>query len=129
MEGSGLSTEVSAMVSLLGDRSLRIRNRVSLQLEKRLPEILPELESHLQEASDRLVRERITMLIKLGMSDDPVEHWLALKENMTMNLRDGMVVISMLDQESSVSRIEMLEMINLFADEWLDSLDPHLSPS
>lgn len=124
-----MSTEVPAMVSLLGDRSLRVRNRVSLQLEKRLPEILPDLEDHLRQEQDPLIRERITMLIKLGMSDDPVEHWLALKENMTMNLRDGMVVISMLDQESSVTRIELLEVINTFADEWLDTLDPQLSSS
>jgi regulator of sirC expression with transglutaminase-like and TPR domain len=126
---SDVNTEVSAMISLLGDRSLRIRNRVALQLEKRLPEILPELEEHLTQVQDPLVRERITMIMKLGVSSDPVEHWLALKENMTMNLRDGMVVISMLDQESSVSRIEMLEMIHLFADEWLDGLDPNLLPA
>ena len=126
---SDVNTEVAAMISLLGDRSLRIRNRVALQLEKRLPDIYPELEEHLNRVQDPLVRERIIMLMKLGMSDDPVEHWIALKENMTMNLRDGMVVISMLDQESSVSRIKMLEMIHLFSDEWLDGLDPNLLPS
>jgi regulator of sirC expression with transglutaminase-like and TPR domain len=126
---SDVNTEVSAMISLLGDRSLRIRNRVALQLEKRLPDIYTELEEHLDQVHDPLVRERITMIMKLGMSSDPVEHWIALKENMTMNLRDGMVVISMLDQEASVSRIEMLEMIHLFADEWLDGLDPNLLPA
>lgn len=126
-EGVEMDSQVSAMVSLLGDRSLRVRNRVTLQLEKRLPEIATELEEHLNEASDPLVRERITMLLKLGMSDDPVEHWLALKENMTMNLRDGMVAISLLDQESKVTRIEMLESINAFADEWLDQLEDHMS--
>jgi regulator of sirC expression with transglutaminase-like and TPR domain len=126
---SDVNTEVSAMISLLGDRSLRIRNRVALQLEKRLPDIYTELEEHLDQVHDPLVRERITMIMKLGMSSDPVEHWVALKENMTMNLRDGMVVISMLDQEASVSRIEMLEMIHLFADEWLDGLDPNLLPA
>jgi regulator of sirC expression with transglutaminase-like and TPR domain len=124
-----LNKEISAMVSLLGDRSLRIRNRVALQMEKRLPQITPELEEALDCASDPLVRERLTMLLQLGNSNDPIEHWSILKEHMTVNLRDGMVAISMMDQENNIERIELLEKINALSDEWLDSLTPHMLPS
>jgi regulator of sirC expression with transglutaminase-like and TPR domain len=124
-----LNKEISAMVSLLGDRSLRIRNRVALQMEKRLPDITSDLEEHLESASDPLVRERISMLLQLGSSQDPVEHWSILKENMTLNLRDGMVAISMMDHENKVDRIELLEKINALSDEWHESLPPHLLPS
>lgn len=117
------------MVSLLGDRSIRVRNRVALQLEKRLPHIGPALESELRLTADPLVRERITMLLRLGNSRDPLEHWAALKENMNVNLRDGMVAISMMDQEQDVDRIGLLEKINALSDEWADSLPPTMLSS
>lgn len=119
--------KVEAMVSLLGDRSIRIRNRVAVQLEKMLPEISSELEACLINEVDPLVRERLTLLLKLGMSDDPVEHWNILKDNLSMNLRDGMIAISMLDIEESVSRIQLLEDIYRLSDEWTTQLHHGMS--
>jgi regulator of sirC expression with transglutaminase-like and TPR domain len=124
-----LNPELSAMVSLLGDRSLGLRNRVALQLERRLPDITADLEEHLDQAVDPLVRERLTVLLKLGLSQDPVEHWSVLKENMTMNLRDGMVAISMMDQEQPVTRIELLQRINDITSEWMGGLASSMSSS
>jgi|SaaInlStandDraft_1057018.scaffolds.fasta_scaffold25230_3 regulator of sirC expression with transglutaminase-like and TPR domain len=121
--------ETKAMVSLLGDRSLRIRNRVSLQLEKRVDEIGDQLQSILELESDPLIRERLTLLLSLGQSEDPAEHWSILRENMSLNLRDGMVAISMMDSENSVNRIELLEQLQALSDEWIESLDGNLSSS
>lgn len=121
--------ETRAMVSLLGDRSLRIRNRVSLQLEKRVEEIGDQLEAILELETDPLIRERLTLLLALGRSSDPTEHWSILRENMSLNLRDGMVAISMMDSEESVERIDLLERIHDLSDEWNDSLDGNLSPA
>ena len=121
--------KVEAMVSLLGDRSIRIRNRVAVQLEKMLPDIAPELEGLLEKEVDPLVREMLTVLLKLGMSDDPLEHWNILKENMAMNLRDGMVAISMLDTEEGVSRIQILEDIYRLSDQWTTQLHRGMSDS
>lgn len=123
------SQKVQAMVSLLGDRSIRIRNRVAVQLEKMLPDIEPDLEAALKEQEDPLIRERVTLLMKLGMSDDPVEHWNILKDNMSLNLRDGMVAISMLDVEQEISRIQLLEDIYRLSDEWTTQLHRGMSDS
>lgn len=123
------SNEVQAMVSLLGDRSIRIRNRVAVQLEKMLPEIEPDLEMVLKTENDPLVRERLTLLMKLGMSEDPVEHWSILKDNMSMNLRDGMVAITMLDIEEKVTRIQLLDNIYRLSDEWTTQLHRGMTDS
>jgi len=123
------NNEVQAMVSLLGDRSIRIRNRVAVQLEKMLPEIEPDLEMVLKTENDPLVRERLTLLMKLGMSEDPVEHWGILKDNMSMNLRDGMVAITMLDIEEKVTRIQLLDNIYRLSDEWTTQLHRGMTDS
>jgi len=119
--------KVQAMVSLLGDRSIRIRNRVAVQLEKMLPEIQSELEELLKSEVDPLVRERLILLMKLGASNDPVEHWNILRENMSMNLRDGMVAITLLDIEEHVTRIQLLEDIYRLSDEWTTQLHRGMS--
>jgi regulator of sirC expression with transglutaminase-like and TPR domain len=122
-------TKVKAMVSLLGDRSLRVRNRVSYQLESQLPAIEPELKKLLQTEEDPLIRERLTILMELGKTEDPVLHWKTLQDNMALNLRDGMVAISLLDEGISYSRLELLEIINQLCDDWLDSLSEKMTDS
>jgi len=124
-----LPEETKAMVSLLGDRSLRIRNRVSLQLEKRIDEIGDHLQAILEDEADPLIRERLTLLLSLGRSGDPAEHWAILRDNMCLSLCDGMVAVSMMDRERSVSRIDLLERLHALSDEWNDSLDHNLSPA
>ena len=117
------------MVSLLADRSIAVRNLVALQLERRLPDIADDLQQHLCQADDPLVRERLTVLIKLGLSSDPVEHWSVLKDNMTMNLRDGIVAISLMDQEQNVSRVDLLQRIHELTNEWMGGLASTMLPS
>lgn len=123
------TSELSAMVSLLADRSIAVRNRVALQLERRLPDIADDLQQHLCQANDPLVRERLTILIKLGLSSDPAEHWTVLKDNMTMNLRDGVVAISLMDQERNVSRVDLLQRIHEITNEWMGGLASTMLPS
>ena len=117
------------MVSLLADRSIAVRNRVALQLERRLPDIADDLQQPLYQADDPLVRERLTVLIKLGLSSDPAEHWSVLKDNMTMNLRDGIVAISLMDQEQNISRVELLQRIHELTNEWMGGLASTMLPS
>ncbi len=126
---SSTTSELSAMVSLLADRSIAVRNRVALQLERRLPDIADDLQQHLYQADDPLVRERLTVLIKLGLSSDPAEHWSVLKDNMTMNLRDGIVAISLMDQEQNISRVELLQRIHELTNEWMGGLASTMLPS
>ena len=119
--------EITAMASLLGDRSLKIRNRVSLSLEKNIDVARPILEGVLKEEQDPLVRERINLLLQLSATDDPAKHWAIMSDNLCFNLRDGMVAISMLDVDMDVNRIELLENITELADNWLDNLGKNMS--
>lgn len=118
---------VEAMISFLGDRSIRIRNRVSVTLEKNLSEHRSLLEDHLFKVTDPLIRERLSVLIGLGSTDDPIKQWQVLKENMAFNLRDGMIAISLLDTEQYVTRIEILEQLNALSDAWHAQLPPKAS--
>ncbi|MBF0199209.1 MAG: transglutaminase family protein [Planctomycetes bacterium] len=119
--------EVRAMVSLLGDRSLRIRNRVAVSLEKNLNEFAPLLEDLRDQADDPLIRERLTLLILLGANTNPSDHWRILLDNMAFSLRDGMAAISLMDSEEQVTRLELLEQINNLSDEWMETLTPSMT--
>jgi regulator of sirC expression with transglutaminase-like and TPR domain len=119
--------EIRAMASLLGDRSVKVRNRVSLSLEKNISITRPVLVDILSHENDPLVRERIDLLLKLSAADDPAEHWQIMADNMCFNVRDGMVAISMLDVDEKVSRIELLQAITDLSDNWIDNLSKNLS--
>ena len=115
------------MASLLGDRSVKVRNRVSLSLEKNIEATRPILEKILVDEKDPLVRERINLLLQLSATEDPVEHWKIMQDNMCFNIRDGMVAISLLDVDEQVSRIQLLQQITDLSDTWIDKLDEKMS--
>lgn len=117
------------MVSLLGDRSARIRHRVGVELETLMPEIRPHLEEILESEADPLIRERLTLHLRLSEKSDPLHHWSILKDNMALNLRDGMIAISMMDQDYDISRLDLLQKINALTDEWLDGMGDHMGPA
>ncbi len=116
------SREIESLISLLGDRSARVRNRVATRIEDGLPGLRPHLEDHLKVEVDPLVRERLLLILGLGGSADPATHWSIMKEQLSYGLRDGMAAISLLDQESRTSRIEVLRGLDGLADGWFNQL-------
>lgn len=119
--------QIKSMVSLLGDRSVRVRNRVSTFLESALPGIAPVLQEYAEEEEDPLIRERLVMILEFGKSNDPRHHWEAMKRNMAFNLSDGMATISLLDQDEKVTRLEILQQIDELSDNWFRPLPDKLS--
>lgn len=114
--------KISAMVSLLGDDSIKVRNRVATSLEAELPECTGLLQSILDKTDDPLLREKLNLILRLGSSDKPEEHWKIMKEHLAFNLRDGMIAISMLDVESHPTRMEMLRKLDELSEEWISEL-------
>ncbi len=119
--------EIIAMASLLGDRSVKVRNRVSLSLEQNIDITRPILDKILIEEKDPLVRERINLLLQLSSTEDPAEHWKIMQDNMCFNIRDGMVAISLLDVDEEVSRVDLLQQITELSDAWIANLNDKMS--
>lgn len=121
------SKKIQAMISLLGDRSVKVRNRVAHSLESHLTVYKEELENAIKTESDPLIRERLNLLIQLGSSTRVEEHWQILKDQMAFNVRDGMVAISLMDIDAKVERLDLLRQMNDLSDEWLSQITKHMS--
>lgn len=110
--------EILCMVSLLGDRSVRVRNRTATVLEGGLPGNEGFLQSCLEKEPDPLIRERLALILALGASSDPLQHWKAMKEQEAFNIRDGLAAVALLDQDRKISRVELLRRMDELSDNW-----------
>ena len=115
--------EVKAMVSLLADRSVKIRNKVCLSLEENICDTRPILEDIVKNEEDPLIRERIQLLLQLSATNDPIDHWKSMRDLMCFNIRDGMIAISLTDLDVKTTRIELLREVTDLSDAWFDQLD------
>ncbi len=114
---------IQSMVSLLGDRSVRVRNRVATQLENAMPGISNELQEMQNLNADPLIRERLGAIIAFGVSKDPSDHWMHMTENMCFNLRDGMASLCLTDTEQLCSRELALQRMDELVDRWFGQIN------
>lgn len=110
--------DLRVMTSFLADRSVRVRRRIELVLERQLAEIRPVLSEILAEERDPLIRERLTLLLGLDECKGALEQWRFLHRHLSLGLREGFVALSLTDVDGAPGRVELLEKIMALSDEW-----------